>query len=132
MNKKLMKNDEMEEENIFPLSDYMKEKLKLLSTLMTNQNDWFEIKNAIFYMISNEERKKFSKRHKSTKKLFISDYDLLVIKYIESLTGKTLYINEERLHRSDEWTHKSHGWAVREANEKRWKDHVRKYPVKIK
>jgi len=81
-------------------------------------NDWFIIKTQIIQNFPPKSRKKFAKRHYSTKKRMINDFDLEVISYWEKKSGSRLVINQELLHPSD-WKQRPSGWALKAINEQR-------------
>lgn len=83
-------------------------------------DDWFVIKTQIIQNFPPKSRKKFAKRHYSTKKRMINDFDLEVISYWEKKSGFRLVINEELLHPND-WKRKPSGWALKAINEQRKK-----------
>lgn len=81
-------------------------------------DDWFSIKKELINNFPPKDRSKFSKRHFSTKKHILNDFDFEVMKYWEEKTGRKLIIDEKRLHPKD-WVHKSKGWGLQEYNEQR-------------
>lgn len=86
----------------------------------TGSNDWFLIKKELVNLFPPKERSRFSRRHYSTKKHLINDFDREVIKYWEDKTGNKLFIDEGRLHPKS-WKRKPKGWGLIEINEKRRK-----------
>jgi hypothetical protein len=90
-----------------------------------SSNDWFEIKNQIIFIMPPNERKNFSRRHYSTKKHILNDFDRAVINFWEKETGVKLFIDPEKLH-PDDWGRKPRGWALAEINETRKKEKLEK------
>lgn len=85
-----------------------------------SSNDWFSIKKELVNLFPPKERSRFSRRHYSTKKHLINDFDREVIKYWEQKTGNKLFIDESKLH-PNTWQRKPKGWGLVEINEKRRK-----------
>jgi hypothetical protein len=82
-----------------PLKDKIKSTIVVVSHYAHEETDWFKIKRLLINSLPSEERVNFSTRHPKTKKHIINDFDNSVIKYWEELTGNTIYINSEKLHR---------------------------------
>jgi len=83
-----------------------------------SSNDWFRIKKELIKLFPPKERSRFSRRHYSTKKQIINDFDREVIKYWEKQTGQKLFIDETKLH-SSSWKRRPKGWGLAVYNEKR-------------
>lgn len=99
-------------EHLTTLIDYVYEYVGNMS------NDWFSIKKELLNNFPPKDRSRFSRRHFSTKKHILNDFDLEVIKYWEEKSGRKLIIDKEKLHPED-WVQKSKGWGIREYNEQR-------------
>jgi hypothetical protein len=81
------------------LSEYHKERIKWVAGyIMTSSNDWFAIKMQIINSMNPKNRVWFSRRHHSTKKHILNDFDREVIAYWKELTGVDLWINPSKLH----------------------------------
>jgi len=81
-------------------------------------NDWFVIKREIVNIFPPKDRSKFSKRHYSTKKHILNDFDQEVITYWEKISGNKIYIDESKLHPKD-WVQKPKGWGIEQYNEQK-------------
>jgi hypothetical protein len=81
-------------------------------------NDWFAIKREIVNIFPPKDRSKFSKRHYSTKKHILNDFDQEVITYWEKISGNKIYIDESKLHSKD-WVQKPKGWGIEQYNEQK-------------
>jgi hypothetical protein len=84
-------------------------------------NDWFTIKTQLIQNFPPKNRKKFGKRHHSTKKRTNNTFDFEVISYWEKKSESVLVINQELLHPPN-WKPKPRGWALQAINEKRKHD----------
>ena len=83
--------------------------------------DWFIIKRTIINQCPPKDRRKFSRRHYSTKKHIINSFDRIVINYWEEKTGITVYINPEKIH-PVEWKRHRRGWGLKKYNAERQKE----------
>ena len=82
--------------------------------------DWFKIKLEIINRFPPKERSRFSRRHHSTKKHILNEFDKKVIKYWQHKTGNVLWIDPNKLHPAD-WVRRPHGWGLFSINEERRK-----------
>lgn len=85
-----------------------------------SSNDWFLIKKELVNLFPPKERSRFSRRHYSTKKQLINEFDREVIAYWEKETGQKLFIDESKLHPSS-WKQRPKGWGLAAYNERRRK-----------
>ena len=85
-----------------------------------NSNDWLVIRAEIIRLFPPKDRSLFHRRHFSTKKPIMNEFDEEVIRYWEQKTGTRLFINENKLH-SDSWIQKPKGWGLQAYNEQRRK-----------
>jgi hypothetical protein len=97
----------------------------VFSYINETTNDWFTIKTQLIQNFSPKDRKKFGKRHYSTKKRMNNKFDFEVISYWEKKSKSALVINQELLHPKD-WKPKPSGWALQAINEKRKQDSKRR------
>ena len=103
--------------NVIP--DNLKEIVDYVADYVADStDDWFLIKRELVNNFPPKERVRFSRRHFSTKKHTINDFDRLVIDYWENLTGNKLSINEDKLH-SQNWVQKPKGWGLKKYNDER-------------
>lgn len=86
-----------------------------------DETDWLKIKIELVNLCPPKVKKLFSRRHYSTKKHIINDFDRKVIEYIQTTTGRVLFIDQTRMH-DPNWIHKPKGWALQELNSKRKKE----------
>lgn len=83
-------------------------------------NDWVTIKKLIIKQIRPKDRSLFSRRHESTRKQLINDFEKEIIKYWFYRTGVELWINPDKFH-PENWIWRPVGWKIREINEERAK-----------
>ena len=83
-----------------------------------NSDEWFDIKKELLKLSPPKERSRFSRRHYSTKKHFINDFEREIMQYWEDSTGVELKIDESRLH-PESWVKKPPGWGLAEFNKNR-------------
>lgn len=86
----------------------------------TASDDWFAIKKEIVNIFPPKDRSRFSRRHYSTKKHVLNDFDYEVIDYWEEKTGVELIIDETKLH-PENWKPRPRGWGLQQYNEERQK-----------
>ena len=86
-----------------------------------NETDWFKLKVELVNLCPPKIKKLFSRRHYSTKKHIVSDFDRKVIEYIQITTGRVLFIDQTRMH-DPNWVHQPKGWALQDINNKRKKE----------
>lgn len=75
-------------------------------------DDWFEVKKQILSITDPKRRSLFSRRHYSTKKHILNDFDYKVIEYWQLKTGVKLKIDESKLHPKD-WIRRPRGWGLK-------------------
>lgn len=80
--------------------------------------DWFTVKKEIFLAFNPKQRSLLSRRHKTSKKFFINDFEMKIIKFWEEITGIKLKINTLLLHSQNDERPPRH-WALMELNKKR-------------
>jgi len=103
------------------LTKDIKNKIQFVASYIEDStNDWFRIKKELINCLPIEERHNFSRRHKTSKKFFINDFDNSVINYWEQITGVVLFIDKTRLHKTEDERPPRY-WALMEYNEKRKK-----------
>ncbi len=79
------------------------DKIEYASKYIENQtNDWFQVKKELLSIMSPKERSLFSRRHKTSKKHFINDFEKKVIEFWFSLTKVNLQIDDSKLHTSED------------------------------
>jgi hypothetical protein len=85
-----------------------------------SSNDWFTVKKELINCFPRPQRKKFSRRHYSTKLFFINDFERAIIDYWCKITGIELIIDKTKLH-PESWERQPRGWGLLIYNEKRKK-----------
>lgn len=86
----------------------------------TSTNDWFRVKKEILGVLAPKERSNFSRRHKSSKKYFLNDFEQAVIDFWKEKTGIVLEVDQTKLHKfSDERPPRY--WGLMKYNETRKK-----------
>jgi len=80
----------------------------------SKSEDWLAVKKEILWILPNRYRKYFGRRHQTTRKNTLNDFDQLVIDYWHSETGKMLKIADNQRH-DPEWVSWGRGHATREA-----------------
>lgn len=83
-----------------------------------SSDDWFRIKKEIVKLFPPKERSSFSRRHYSTKKHFINDFEIDIMKYWKDKTGVELQVDETMLH-PESWKRRPAGWGLAEYNKSR-------------
>lgn len=95
------------------------EKLEYVSKYVgTETNDWIRVKKELLNTISPKLRSHFSRRHKTSKKHFLNDFEKELIKIWYGLTGVQLKIEDSRLHQASDERPPRY-WALMELNKQR-------------
>lgn len=81
-------------------------------------SDWKLVKIELVKSMPREERRRFSKRHPSSRKMLMNDFEREIIRLWKEITDVELKLNPEEAHPKD-WTYKPLGWALRIINEER-------------
>ena len=92
--------------------------LYVVSYVGDSTDDWIVVKSEIVRSFPPKERKLFSKRHMTTKKQILNDFDRAVMKYWKEQTGVEPILYDKDKHPED-WEWKPHGWGLIEINEQR-------------
>lgn len=101
------------------LSNRLRERIEFVAGYIGDATtDWLLVKKHILYILCNDDRKLFSRRHFSTKKQIINSFENEVINFWKDLTGVLLILDESR-RQSDNWIHKPSGHALIEINAER-------------
>lgn len=101
------------------VSEKVLEKIKYVASYIQNAtDDWLDVKKQILITLRPEERKMFSRRHKTSKKHFLNEKELYIIEFWKEITGVCLKIEPEKLHtKTDERPPRY--WGLFELNKKR-------------
>ena len=101
------------------LPQTLQERIRYVAAYVADStDDWLRVKVEIMKAFPPKERKHFSKRHYSTKKHTLNDFDLLVMRFWKREVGVELVLNEDDKHPED-WEPKPVGWGLIEINESR-------------
>lgn len=92
--------------------------LNYLFEFIGDETDWFKIKVQLVNLCPPKVKKLFSRRHYSTKKHTINDFERKVIDYIQTRSDRTLFIDDTKLH-DPNWVSRPRGWALCELNRSR-------------
>jgi hypothetical protein len=107
--------------NINDIPDKIWEAINYVMQYANQTENWLAVKKEILWLLTNEYRNYFSRRHYVTKKHILNDFEKLVIEYWKQETGKELKIPDNQIHNSD-WIQKGRGWALIKINEERRKN----------
>jgi hypothetical protein len=107
--------------NIHDIPDNIWEAINYVLQYANTSEDWLAVKKEILWLLTNEHRHYFSRRHYSTKKHSINDFEKLVIEYWYSETGKRLTITDNLIH-NPEWVRHRRGWGLKKYNKERQKN----------
>lgn len=88
-------------------------------------DDWFEVKKQLVNLFPPKQRSCFSRRHFSTKKHTINEFEQEVMAYWKAKTGVELEIDESRLH-DPNWKQRPRGWGLQRYNEQRRREKAAK------
>lgn len=84
----------------------------------TETEDWFAVKKEIFLTLNPKQRGLLSRRHKTSKKFYVNEFEMEIMKFWEGITGIKLKIDATLLHKaSDE--RPGRYWALMELNKQR-------------
>jgi hypothetical protein len=101
------------------LSQSLKERIRYVASYVeSSTDDWIRVKTEIVKLFPPKERKLFSRRHYSTKKHTINDFEELVIAFWKNEVGVDLILYEKDKH-PDDWVKRPSGWALQIINEQR-------------
>jgi len=84
----------------------------------TSSDDWFRVKKELLATCAPKERAFFSRRHKTSKKHFLNDFELELIKTWKQLTGVELKVDPAKLHTPEDERPPRY-WALMQLNKKR-------------
>jgi hypothetical protein len=107
--------------NINDIPDKIWEAINYVMQYANKSEDWLAVKKEIIWLLINEHRQYFSRRHYVTKKHSLNDFEKLVIEYWHSETGKRLVISDKLIH-NPEWVRHRRGWGLKKYNKERQKN----------
>lgn len=97
----------------------------------TSTSDWIRVKKELLINLPPPLRSLFSRRHKTSKKHFLNQMELDIIKEWQALTGVLLVIEDDKLHRdSDEKPPRY--WHLKEINKKRKQEAIKRKKLLVK
>lgn len=95
------------------------EKVQYVAKYVGNETtEWLRVKKEILAICAPKERAMFSRRHKTSKKHFLNDFERELIKTWKQLTGIDLTVDTDKLHTSQDERPPRY-WALMELNKKR-------------
>ena len=88
---------------------------------LEHSSDYLRIRKEIIYCLKPKLRSKFQRRHKSTRKVVLNDFDQEIIDYAEQTRDVDLFIDESKLHPKD-WVYTPYGENAKRYYEQRRKE----------
>ena len=79
------------------ISSKVNEAIDFVHTYAGHVDDWIVIKKEILKTLPSEDRSLFSLRHPITKKQRTNDFERIVMRRWEELTGRTILFTEEHV-----------------------------------
>lgn len=107
------------------IPDKIWEVINYVMQYANESEDWLAVKKEILWLLTNEYRHYFSRRHYSTKKHSLNDFEKLVIEYWKTETGKELRISDNLIH-NPEWVRHRRGWGLKKYNKERQKNALKR------
>lgn len=94
------------------LPEIVKERIEFVSKYIgTDTSDWLVVKHHISLSLPKTHRGLFSRRHKTTKKQIVNEFDKLVMNYWKQLTGIDLILEPSKIH-DPNWVKKPDCWGL--------------------
>jgi len=118
-----MDNDNMNKYDSIP--DKIWEAINYVMQYANESENWLAVKKEIMWLLRNEYRHYFSRRHYATKKHSLNDFEKLVIEYWKSETGKELILTDNVIH-NPEWVRHRRGWGLKKYNRERQKNALKR------
>jgi hypothetical protein len=84
----------------------------------SSTDDWFRVKKELLGSFSPKERALLSRRHKTSKKHFLNDFEAELITTWKGFTGVQLKVDETKLHKPEDERPPRH-WALMQLNKQR-------------
>ena len=107
------------------LSQHVQEVIDYVAEYATSTNNWLTVKKEILWLLSVKERSEFSRRHYSTKKHSLNDFEKQIIIYWKTSTGVDLTIPDNLLH-NPSWVRHRRGWGLKRFNKERQENVIRR------
>lgn len=86
----------------------------------TATSDWLRVKKELLGVLAPKDRSFLSRRHKTSKKHFLNDFENELIKVWKQITGVDLTIAADKLHKPEDERPPRY-WALMELNKQRQK-----------
>lgn len=100
------------------MDSYILDTVDYVMQYAAGSTNWLAVKKEILWMIPVPYRKLFSRRHYSTKKHSINDFEKDIIAYWYENTGDVLVIPEDKIHNA-QWVRHRSGWGLKKFNKER-------------
>lgn len=102
-----------------PIPEKILQKVQYVAKYVGSEtDDWFRVKKEILAVCAPKERALFSRRHKTSKKHFLNDFERELIKIWNQETGVQLIVDSTKLHNTQDERPPRY-WALMELNKKR-------------
>lgn len=99
--------------------DYIFSLVNYVLLYAQNATDWLLIKKELLLLCKPKHRSMFSRRHYSTKKHMLNDFEKEIIDYWKEKTGIELTIEPNMIHDIN-WIRKGHGWGLMKYNKEQY------------
>lgn len=103
------------------ISSHLQGVIEYVMKYASTSHNWLSIKKEILWLLPPSQRSKFSRRHYSTKKHSLNDFEKEIIAFWGSRTGVDLKIPDNLLH-NPEWVRHRRGWGLKKYNKERQKN----------
>lgn len=104
------------------LTQDLKNRINYVYQYIENEtNDWFKLKKELINIFPINKRHLFSRRHKTSKKFFINDFDKEVIRHWEQISNNSVFIDQGKLHTKEDERMPKY-WGLMKYNEQRRKN----------
>jgi hypothetical protein len=97
------------------ISQDIKSVIDYVMEYASETSNWLDVKKEIMWNLATPKRKLFSRRHYSTKKHSLNEFELQILSYWKQKTGVTLSIPAELQH-DPKWVRHDRGWGLRKYN----------------
>ena len=97
------------------ISSDIKDVINYVMEYARETSNWLSVKKEIMWLLPTSKRKLFSRRHYSTKKHSLNEFELQILRYWAKQTGVTLTIPPELQHDSS-WVRHRRGWGLKKYN----------------
>lgn len=105
--------------------DFTKQIRYVADFVGSTTSDWFKIKKELLRALPPKYRGLFTRRHDISRKFFLNDFELELMRYWESITGTTVIADPARLH-TDADLRKPRHWGLMNYNRLKKEERARK------